>query len=426
MKKESNKYYLLVICLFFFSNFSYSQNLPFVKKQIDTLCSPYFGGRGYVDSGAYRASNYLASYFKKSGLKTFPLAEDYFQGFKMPVNTFPGKISFSIDNKLLKSGTDYLVDPSSAGISQTTLQVVRADKNFFENYKNEMDHLRGEKYALIIDADEIESYKGPTLARKINMLHPTLVVELHSGKLIWSVSRTKLKKAYIWMKKDLWPADAKTVTIDIDEKFYKRYPVRNVIGYVEGSKHPDSFLFLTAHYDHLGRMGKDVYFPGANDNASGTAMVMDAIQYFSRPENKPEYSICFVLFTGEEAGLVGSKHYTEKPIFPLDKIKFLINLDLMSNGQDGMMVVNGSVFPEYFDTIKKLNSEKHYLKEIKKRGKAANSDHYYFSEHNVNAFFFYLLGEYPWYHDVNDKPGKPSFAGYDGAFKLIVDFMKGM
>ena len=100
MKKESNKYYLLVICLFFFSNFSYSQNLPFVKKQIDTLCSPYFGGRGYVDSGAYRASNYLASYFKKSGLKTFPLAEDYFQGFKMPVNTFPGKISFSIDNKI--------------------------------------------------------------------------------------------------------------------------------------------------------------------------------------------------------------------------------------------------------------------------------------------------------------------------------------
>ena len=426
MKKESNKYYLLVICAFFFLNSAFSQNLSFVRKQVDTLCSPYFGGRGYVDSGAFRASNYLASYFRKSGLKTFPLAEDYFQELRMPVNTFPGKISFSIDGKLLKPGKDYLVDPSSAGINQNGLALVRADKNFFENYKSEVEHLRGEKYALVIDADEIESYKGPALARKINLLHPAVVIELRSGKLLWSVSRIKLKKAYVWLRKELLPADAKTVNLDIEEKYYKRYPLRNIIGYIEGYKHPDSFLFLTAHYDHLGKMGRDVYFPGANDNASGTAMVLDIMQYFSRPENKPEYSICFILFTGEEAGLVGSKHYTDKPVFPLDKIKFLVNLDLMSNGQDGMMVVNGSVFPESFDKLKKINSDNHYLKEIKKRGKAANSDHYYFSEHEVKSFFFYLLGDYPYYHDIYDTPARPTWAGYDGTFKLIVAFLKGV
>jgi aminopeptidase YwaD len=55
---------------------------------------------------------------------------------------------------------------------------------------------------------------------------------------------------------------------------------------------------------------------------------------------------------------------------------------------------------------------------------APNSDHYYFSEHDVKAFFFYLLGTYPYYHDFYDTPDKPTFAGYNGAFKLIVGFLK--
>ena len=426
MKITSHKYYLILMGVLLFSTKLNAQNLHFVKKQVDTLCSPYFSGRGYIDSGAYKTSIYLSNYFKNSGLKAFPLAEDYCQNFKMPVNTFPGKVYLKIDNKILKPGIDFLVDPSSLGINAVNLNIVRADKNFFENYKSEVEHLRGEKIALVIDADEIETYKGRDLAKKINLLHPNLIIELRSGKLIWSTSRTKLKKAYVWLKKDAFPADAKVVSVEIEEKLYKKYPVRNVLGYIEGSKYPDSFIFLTAHYDHLGKMGKEVMFPGANDNASGTAMVMDAIKYFSMPEHRLQYSICFVLFTGEEAGLVGSHHYTEKPIFPLEKIKFLINLDLMSNGQDGMMVVNGSIYPDQFEWLKKINTKYHLLKEIKKRGKAANSDHYYFSEHDVKAYFFYLLGDYPYYHDIYDTPEKPSYAGYDGAFKLIIKFMESL
>jgi aminopeptidase YwaD len=353
------------------------------------------------------------------------LAPAYIDGFKMPVNTFPGRLSFSIDGKMLVPGKDYLVDPASAGVNERAMQIVRADKNFFENYKSEQDKLRGEKFALVIDAEEIGAYKGPALARKINYLHPAVVIELHSGKLTWSVSRTKLRKAYIWLNKELLPLEAKSINLEIEEKFYKRFPVKNLIGYIEGSKYPDSFLVLSAHYEHLGKMGKATYFPGANDNASGTAILLDIMRYFARPENKPQYSVCFMLFTGEEAGLVGSKHYTDKPVFPLERIKFLINLDLLANGQDGMMVVNGAVFPTYFEKLEKLNAAQHYLKEIKKRGKAPNSDHYYFSEHDVKAFFFYLLGTYPYYHDIYDTPDKPTFAGYNGAFKLIVAFLKG-
>jgi Zn-dependent M28 family amino/carboxypeptidase len=195
------------------------------------------------------------------------------------------------------------------------------------------------------------------------------------------------------------------------------------MGYVKGTEYPDSFIFLTAHYDHLGEMGKGTYFPGANDNASGIAILIDMARYFANSKIKPRYSIGFIAFAGEEAGLVGSKYYTDYPVTPLKNISFLMNMDLMANGQTGMMVVNGSVFPKEYGKLVHINDSAHYLYAIDKRGKAANSDHYWFSEKGVKAFFFYLLGKYPYYHDIYDTSDKPTMAGYDGAFRLIRDFI---
>ena len=74
-------------------------------------------------------------------------------------------------------------------------------------------------------------------------------------------------------------------------------------------------------------MGKDTFFPGANDNASGVSMLLNLAKYYkAHPAN---YSIAFIFFSGEEAGLLGSKYYSEHPIFPLSKIKFLVNLVLL-------------------------------------------------------------------------------------------------
>ena len=89
---------------------------------------------------------------------------------------------------------------------------------------------------------------------------------------------------------------------------------------------------FSAHYDHLGMMGTTAIMNGANDNASGTAMMLTLMEYYSK--NKPEYSLLFIAFGGEEAGLIGSKFYVENPTVPLKKIKSLLlfwqiqNLDL--------------------------------------------------------------------------------------------------
>jgi Zn-dependent M28 family amino/carboxypeptidase len=135
------------------------------------------------------------------------------------------------------------------------------------------------------------------------------------------------------------------------------------------------------------------------------------------------YSVVFIAFAAEEAGLLGSVYYTQLPLFPLSQISLLINLDMMGTGDKGMTVVNATLFPKEFQDIQLLNLNKDYLPVIQSRGKAANSDHYYFAEKGVKAFFFYLMGEYKYYHDIYDTPEALTFSKYKEAFLLIHDFL---
>ena len=131
----------------------------------------------------------------------------------------------------------------------------------------------------------------------------------------------------------------------------------------------------------------------------------------------------FIGFSGEEAGLIGSKFYTDHPLVPLEQTKFLLNLDLMGNGSEGMMVVNGKVFEKEFALLGKLNTQHQFLPGLKKRGEAANSDHYHFTTKGVRGFFFYTLGGTTAYHDVFDTADQLPLDGFAGAFRLITAFV---
>jgi Zn-dependent M28 family amino/carboxypeptidase len=167
-------------------------------------------------------------------------------------------------------------------------------------------------------------------------------------------------------------------------------------------------------------MGKDTYFPGANDNASGVSLLMNLAHYYaSHPQR---YSIGFILFAGEEAGLIGSKYFTENPLVPLKNIRFLLNTDLAGTGEEGITVVNATEYPKEFELLKSINNENKLLAAVNARGKAANSDHYFFSEKGVPAFFFYTLGGIKAYHDVFDKAATLPLNEHEDLFKLIVKF----
>ena len=113
-----NKHFVtssLTIILFVAHQICTAQQVSYAKEVINTLCSESMKGRGYVDHGDKNAANYLASEFEKSGLKKY--SKSYFQTFTTPVNSFPGKMSLSVNGNKLKPGEDFLIDPGSPGIS---------------------------------------------------------------------------------------------------------------------------------------------------------------------------------------------------------------------------------------------------------------------------------------------------------------------
>ena len=171
-------------------------------------------------------------------------------------------------------------------------------------------------------------------------------------------------------------------------------------------------------------MGSKTYFPGANDNASGIAMLLQTAKYFARPENKPKHMLVFMAFGAEEIGLLGSKYFTENPLFPLVKIKFLINLDLAGTGDKGIQVVNGSIFKPQFERLKEINKQHKLLPEVKTRGSACNSDHCYFYEKNIPCFFIYTLGGTRAYHDIYDQYKTLPLTEFTNYNKLIRLFIK--
>ena len=99
-------------------------------------------------------------------------------------------------------------------------------------------------------------------------------------------------------------------------------------------------------------------------------------------------------------------------------------MDLMGSGESGATIVNATVFADYFEAFKSINTAGDYLPKIKARGKAANSDHYYFSEAGVPAFFIYLMGDYTHYHIPADSPENLELGMYyDKSYLLIRDFI---
>jgi Zn-dependent M28 family amino/carboxypeptidase len=105
----------------------------------------------------------------------------------------------------------------------------------------------------------------------------------------------------------------------------------NVIGIIEGSDKKDEYVFLTAHYDHLGKYDGVIY-NGADDDGSGTVTVMQMAQAFAqakREGNGPRRTMVFMTFSGEEKGLWGSEYYSEHPLFPLEKTSVDLNTDMI-------------------------------------------------------------------------------------------------
>jgi len=139
-----------------------------------------------------------------------------------------------------------------------------------------------------------------------------------------------------------------------DKKTKKERHATNIIGYITGKTHPDKYIVIGAHYDHLGIIDDTIY-NGADDNASGTAALLCLAKYYT--ENPPNHSIIFAAFDAEELGLFGSKYFVNNPPIPIQDIKLNINFDMISrNDKNEIYVVGTFPYPQFKPIIKKIAS----------------------------------------------------------------------
>jgi len=120
--------------------------------------------------------------------------------------------------------------------------------------------------------------------------------------------------------------------------------------------------------------------------------------------------------------LIGANEFVNHPLIKLDRIKFLINFDLAGTGEEGIRVVNGSVYKDKFNLLAKINEENMLLPKIDLRGEACISDHCPFFLHGVPCFYIYTQGGISAYHDIYDKSETLPFTEFNDYFILIVKF----
>ena len=413
----------------FFSAKNFAQ-LDYAKNIINELSSEKMHGRGYVKKGDQKAAKSIQKEFKKIGLSSY--STSHLQHFNFSVNTQPSRLNLKLNNETLIPGVDYLVSPGSPslkGIFKT--QLLTVDDLLNKNKLLEIIKLSEQKI-LLIDLKNLKTYSKNDqieVGKIIDYLkfsdeYPAIgALFFTNEKLTWSGSTQQNSKVTFTVSKDIDVKMLKSVSIDLKSKFYKNYTSSNCVGYIKGSSKPDSIIVLSAHYDHLGKMGSKTIFPGANDNASGVALLLSLAKHFSKPENKPKNTLVFIAFGGEELGLLGSKYFIENPLFPLKNISFLWNFDLAGTGEKGIKVVNGWVYKNEFNLLQKINLENNLLSAVEPRGKACNSDHCFFDQLGIKSFYSYTLGGIDAYHDVHDKAETLPLTAFENYQKLITIFL---
>jgi hypothetical protein len=222
----------------------------------------------------------------------------------------------------------------------------------------------------------------------------------------------------------------------------KQADAYNIIGILEGRDDvlKNEAIVIGAHYDHLGRGGQgslavnssDVHH-GADDNASGTAAIIELARYFAK-EKINKRTLIFVAFSGEEEGLIGSKYYVNNPVFPLEKTVAMINLDMVGRMKDDKLTVGGmGTATEWNEMVKRRNEIYFDNDDGYGVGKKMNlqfnddgfgpSDHSSFYGKKIPVLFLFT-GTHDDYHKPSDTADKVNYEGLENVTSFVADLVK--
>jgi Peptidase family M28 len=468
-----------------------------LKKHLSILASDEFEGRETGTPGNEKAAKYIADEFKRMGIPPVINGDSYFQNvvfnwsqwddIGIEVNgkrfrhlwefiSFPTRnhdlpqletdeiifLGYGIDDKnysdyksvdvkdkvilvykgepVDKNGISYLTGNSElsdwANNWEKKVEVAKSHGVKLVLFiENEIQKVLSENRKLLIGprltlGDDATSYEKYSNSCHINTNVAKEIMGNHYKKVV--KARKKIEKKGV----------SKPITLKCKFNLHQKKKERilqgvNVLGYIEGTDEmlKDELVIVTAHYDHLGKRGDDIY-NGADDNGSGTSTVLEVAEAFMEAKKKgvgPRRSVLTMLVTGEEKGLLGSKFYVEKPVFPIDKTVVDINVDMVGRidkkyidnpnyiyviGSDRLSTelheINESVNEEYTQ----LTLDYTYNAKDDPNRYYYRSDHYNFAERGIPAIF-YFNGTHADYHRTSDTIEKINFEKMELIAQLV-------
>ncbi len=467
-----------------------------LKKHLTIIASDEMEGRETGTTGQRKAAAYIEGQFKAMGLKSTAALNGYQQLYPLHKSSMK-KSLLKLDNKELTYGTDYYVP-----VIYNADKKITADKFVFAGYGisdtayddyKELDvkgkvvvillgePKSGDNY-LLTGTDTYSKYTYPGVTNKIQIAKEkgavaAVIINPSMEFVNSSIANANSKSdTYYPTKSEAEGLDHMIISHKIVNDFFTEWPMdsligmaksyaafsavslpgitmpysfeykkekvvtnaSNVLGIIEGTDKKEEYVFLTAHYDHLGIKNGKIYY-GADDDGSGTCAVINMARAFAKAKadgKGPRRTMVFMTVSGEEKGLWGSKYYTDHPVFPLDKTSVDLNIDMVGR-IDTERKTSDSLNYVYVIGHNKLSSELPAIIEgaNKKYTSLAldykyddpkddqrifyRSDHYNFARKGVPILFFYDGMLRADYHKPTDTIDEINWELYEKRVRMI-------
>ena len=447
-----------------------------LKAHVQYLASDQLEGRASGTPGAHAAALYIEQQFRKAG--TLPIGTGYLQSFsivtdvvlekenrvqvwlpdrKEPIawqvgedfiplafsadstveapvvfagyglsgvsNTYDDYTGLSVKGKivLVFRGTPEWMDPHSSYSAQASLR-----------YKAAAAREAGAAAVIFVDPEPEHTNLAPLRPDNTGSDAGIVAIQASPGaaahllpqgmdfrELVLSIQQTK-KPVHLTLPVRM------RIRTDL-KRIYS--PTENVTGMIPGTdpKRKDQYIVIGAHYDHLGRGGgsnsryegkEPAIHHGADDNASGTAALIELARYFARhPQPR---SILLVAFAGEEMGLLGSGHWVKNPPVPLDSVVAMINLDMVGRLRENKLNVQGIGTSPIWEPLLDSLANRENFRLAKGKDGYGPSDHASFYAKHIPVLFFFT-GLHDDYHRPSDTWDKINYGGMARILKLVED-----
>jgi len=443
----------VLILSFLFSFLAIGQDCEKVNKKavkrlkidISILASDHMEGREPGTAGEIKARDYLSKRMKEIGLR--PKATDGFiQAFSYfeRVKQKPNKTTLRLNDKRLKLNHQFYPIILSANASIVDVPVLSAGYGIhkpsggYSDYENLDLDLNG--YIALIDIATPQNlgFEAPDLlSRGIEALDRgavgLLLYSSKKGLKLPSSSYTRIHSLgipVVFLKssafKDVPVGFVENASLTVNQ-YEVPTQAHNVIGYLDNEA--ENTVVITGHYDHLGYGGEGSKYKGprkihngADDNASGTAAVLELAYFLQNNKLKEKNNYLFIAFSAEEKGLLGSQYFVAHPSLALSQINFVVNMDMVGRMEEGMPL-----------TIEGIGSSKSWKPAIQelaceafpftlKNREDGPSDHAAFYYAGIPSLHLWT-GKHNDYHKPSDDVEKINFEAESQIISFIESFI---